>query len=238
MHPRWRDFYLVEEKNHERIRGLCYKFTRVYCQIPKTREEWQSYSWQVPGISSTGTASPYVTVTSMTNSSSVTVVVCASPHGMSTGDFADVQFNVIDALGNQYTRHRTLKVTVVSSVTFTVDKITDISPPMAGSMQARKVDLGRDAETQVVNCRVVYDYFLPGVTAGISSPSDIPNVDPLWIIDNAGRRTHTLSGNSTPNTTDYLALVAAGTQIVIERSTLSRWRGNIWERVTRYVRAI
>ena len=36
----------------------------------------------------------------------------------------------------------------------------------------------------------------------------------------------------------YNALVAAGTQIQIERSTVTRWRGNIWERVTRFIRAI
>ena len=237
-HARYPDFYLVEEKNHERVRGQCYKFTRVYSQIPKMREEWQSYSWQVPGISATGSTYPYVTVTSMTNSSTTTTVNCDAAHHMSTGDFADVQFNVIDSLGNQTTRHRTMAVTVTGGSSFTVSKITDISPPMAGSMQTRKVDMGRDAETQVVNCRIVYDYFMPGVTAGISKPSDIPDIEALWILDNTGRRTHTLSGNTTPNTTDYLALVAAGTQIVIERSTLSRWRGNIWERVTRYVRAI
>ena len=174
----------------------------------------------------------------MTNSSTTTTVNCDAAHNMNTGDFADVQFNVIDSLGNQTTRHRTMAVTVTGGSSFTVSKITDISPPMAGSMQTRKVDMGRDAETQVVNCRIVYDYFMPGLTAGISKPSDIPDIEALWILDNTGRRTHTLSGNTTPNTTDYLALVAAGTQIVIERSTLSRWRGNIWERVTRYVRAI
>ena len=128
--------------------------------------------------------------------------------------------------------------TVTSSTVFTVPIIVDISAPIAGTMQCRKVEPGRDPETQVVSCRVIYDYFLPGVTAKISTPSDIPNTDPLYIQDNTGRKTNTATGNTSPTATQYKALIAAGTQIQIERSNATRWRGNIWERVTRFIRAV
>ena len=231
-------FYLVEEKNWEKERGGVYKFTRVYSQIPRTREEWQSYSWQVPGIGSTSSAFPYVTVSTMVNSGTITTITASAAHGLSTGDFVEVQFNVVDSAGSQYTRHRLLVATVTSSTVFTVPAIVDISLPITGTMQCRKAEPGRDPETQVVNCRVVYDYFLPGVSAKISTPSDIPNTDPLYIQDNTGRKTNTATGNTSPTATQYKALIAAGTQIQVERSTVNRWRGNIWERVTRFIRAV
>ncbi|MDB6022935.1 MAG: hypothetical protein JWQ04_2792 [Pedosphaera sp.] len=40
-----------------------------------------------------------------------------------------------------------------------------------------------------------------------------------------------------PSRTAYLAMVAAGTYIVAEASKPTRWQGNIWDRVTTYVRA-
>lgn len=237
VHQTLLGFYLVEEKNWEKDRGGVYKFTRVYSQIPRTREEWQSYSWQVPGIGTTSSAFAQTTVSSMVNSGSITTITATS-HGLSTDDYALVQFNVVDTNGNQYTRQRLMVVTVTGANTFTVPIIVDISAPVSGTMACRKVEPGRDAETQVVNCKVVYDYFLPGVTAGISTPQDIPNLDPLYIMDNTGRKTNTLSGNTSPTTTQYKAYITAGTMLQIERSTLTRWRGNIWERVSRFTRAI
>jgi len=231
-------FYLVEEKNWEAVRGSIFKLTRVYSMIPSTREEWQSYSYQVPGIGSTSSAFPYVTISTMVNSGTITTITTSSNHGLSTDEFAEVQFNEVDSTGVQYTRHRLLVVTVTSPTTFTVPIIVGSSPPVSGTMQCRKVEPGRDPETQVVNCRVVYDYFLPGVTAGISVPSDIPNTDPLYIQDNTGRKTNVVTGNTSPTATQYKALIAAGTQIQIERSTQSIWRGNIYQRITRYIRAI
>ena len=237
-HPTLRGFYLVEEKNWESLRANVFKLTRVYSMIPRTREEWQSYSYQVPGIGSTSAAYPYVTISTMVNTTGVTTITTSAAHGLSTGDFVEVQFNVVDALGNQYTRFQLKTATVTSSTIFTVPIIVGISPPVAGTMQCRKVEPGRDPETQVVNCRVVFDYFLPGVSAKISTPSDIPNTDPLYIQDQTGRKTNTVTGNTSPTATQYKALISAGTQIQIERSSQSIWRGNIYQRITRFITAI
>jgi hypothetical protein len=45
------------------------------------------------------------------------------------------------------------------------------------------------------------------------------------------------TSSSTPSRTTYEGWVTGGTEIVVEDSGLRRWQGNIWERVTRYVKA-
>ena len=58
------------------------------------------------------------------------------------------------------------------------------------------------------------------------------------IYDITGAFAFSVSVPSVPSRTDYEALRTAGSEIVAENSTLSRWRGNIYVRTTKYVVAI
>lgn len=104
---------------------------------------------------------------------------------------------------------------------------------------------GRDPRTDTVTSRMAYEYFLCEVGQTYETADDIPIIE---------AQEYTLVGNnnavinyllaegvypddSTPTKEDYLAAIAAETEIVAEDSAVSRYRGNIFQRVTRYVKA-
>lgn len=104
---------------------------------------------------------------------------------------------------------------------------------------------GRDPRTDTVNSRLAYEYFLIGPGQTYTAAGDIPIIP---------AQQYTLVGNdnvvinyllaagvypddSTPTKEDYLAMIAAGTELVAEDSRVERWQGNIFQRVTRYVKA-
>lgn len=109
-------------------------------------------------------------------------------------------------------------------------------------------DPGRAPVVRVVTSRLAYKYFLCGANGQYETPQDIPLLESqryeygsafgsaaggdlpdklLWDIANY----------SSPTITEYRALITNGTDIVAEDSRLNRWKGNIYQRVTRYVTA-
>jgi hypothetical protein len=85
---------------------------------------------------------------------------------------------------------------------------------------------------------VQLDYYLPGVSTGITHPQDIPIIEPLSIIDDTGRETTSFTADTSPTLTEWRTKVANEEQVCAVRSIVRRWMGNIYERATRYVRAI
>jgi hypothetical protein len=116
------------------------------------------------------------------------------------------------------------------------------------------VNAGRWRFHRIVNHKIVYDYFLVD-GAIITDPTSIPiilrtrytshdpgtDIDFLWDdVGHGGVQTFP----SIPSLTDYKAMVATDAatassfSIVARDSQLSRWTGNIWRRMTLYVKAI
>jgi hypothetical protein len=79
------------------------------------------------------------------------------------------------------------------------------------------------------SARVQHDYFF-GSPQNIARPS---NFEPF---DANGNRTLYLTDTTTPTASDYEYYVAARTELVV-KTELRRWMGDIWERLTYYVRA-
>ena len=112
---------------------------------------------------------------------------------------------------------------------------------------------GRDRFTQTVLSRLAFKYYIPGIDGGITTEADIPIIAAQkYVWDGTTNNTDFLaetpfSATSDPTRTEYETLMAGGTGIgtganagefVAEQSIVRRWRGNIWERVTRYVKAL
>lgn len=115
-------------------------------------------------------------------------------------------------------------------------------------------DPGRRPLTESVTSRLLHEYFLVGANGQYDAASDIPAIAAqtyrygAYFGVNAGGDlpdkllwpATTILGavnGTSPTKEAYQALVVAGTEIVAEDSKLRRWRGNIYERVTRYVKA-
>lgn len=99
---------------------------------------------------------------------------------------------------------------------------------------------GRDRFTKTVVSRLKHEYFLCATGQTYETPDLIPII-PAQAYEFNGIATDYLGDSppfsvaSDPSRTEYEAWIAAGTEIVAEDSRVSRWLGNIYERVTRYV---
>ena len=99
---------------------------------------------------------------------------------------------------------------------------------------------GRPRTSKVVPVRIQRDYFLVGFDGDYDTSEDIPTIaEQKYYYDTEAFAVDYLSDSppyvtaTTPSTTNYIAMI--GDEIVIERSTVARWMGNIFVRETRYV---
>lgn len=125
--------------------------------------------------------------------------------------------------------------------------------------------IGRGRVSETVKCRIQNDYFLCGTGGSYTTPANIPLIleqryyFPLGSISGStftpaytpGSLNDILYGSATDNLWDaaawgyiiptyptranYQAAIVAGTEIVAEPSVLTRWKGNIYQRVTKYI---
>lgn len=105
---------------------------------------------------------------------------------------------------------------------------------------------GRDRYTKSVPVKVQRDFFLvdeavgplfdwsqiPIIEAQRYFYAGTPHLDVDFLADSPPFTTAT-----TPSRSEYLALVAANQYIVAETSRISRWKGNIYQRETLYIKA-
>jgi hypothetical protein len=237
-HDTIKDAYLVSEGPLDALGGGVVKWTRTYARIPASRQRFESYSWTVPGI---GTEAVYSSVSISSNSSAagVTTLVTATSSTAGVGDSVLVSYTFTDGVtGTQYGRDvlRTC-LSGTSGTTINVDLISEPGGTITYNT-LKKVEPGRDPYTEEVGSVLQLDYFLPGVSAGIDSPQDIPELAPLTIYDNTGRQTASFTATTTPTLATWRSKVAAGEYVCVVRSIPRRWMGNIYERATRYVKAI
>lgn len=232
-HPDIPDAYLVEETPWEDIGGNVVKWTRVYSKIPAAWRDYESFAWTIPGLGAPGSAYAVRSVTGQSLSGGTHTVTTASTVGGSTGNLVTITYNVTDN-GGTVTRRILREITAGGTTSTSFDAVVDIATPSYQTIQ--RVDIGRDARTEVVSSTIFREYFLPGVTPNVDNVEDIPILRPDVILDSSGFQTDAYGTTTTPARVDYIAQL--GSLIVAEASNLTRWRGNIFERATRYVVAI
>lgn len=231
-------FYLVEESPTQHIGAGMYHFVREYAMIPQSRTTPRQMSYTFRGIGSDQVYSP-VAINSALISGGVHTFTCASSPGIVAGDRVLIEATQTQLGAGIQTRFTTRRTALAG--TSGTNVVTDpVVAPGNNSLffiQLRKVEDGRDPRTNAVTAWVSYNYYVPGVTPGVSNVADITTYDPELIIDAAGKETLTYTDTTTPTRTQYLALVAAGDLIVAEKTTVKRWRGNIFEASTPSVKA-
>ncbi len=229
------DAYLVSESPLQDLGLGIVRWTRRFSRVPASRVEFESYAHTVPGI----TPDPFLIlrpITSGSNSGSVTTITTNTAHGYIAGDTVVITYSVLIS-GALYARNvKRAVIATPTATTFTVALIAEPVAPVYGIVY--KFQPGRRPFATEVLSYLHFDYYLPGVTPGIAAVADIPLLNPTPILDQAGDRTDSYASYTNPTLADYRALVAGGTQIVVEPPSLKRWQGNIYERVTRYVVAI
>lgn len=228
------DAFLVRESDVESLGGGVLKFTRTYARIPASRQAFESYSWLVPGIGS-GAVYASQSINSSSSAAGVTTLTTSGSPGVSVGDQVSVAYTFTDSTtGTQY--GRTVLRTALSGTSGTTINVALIAEP-GGTISyqtLKKVEPGRPAEAVEVASSLQLDYFLPGVSPGVSTPFDIPRIAALEIYDGDGVKVNSFTSSTSPTLSAWRALVAARSQVCVVSSVIRRWQGNIYERSTRY----
>lgn len=93
--------------------------------------------------------------------------------------------------------------------------------------------------TQTVDAKITFDYYLPGVTGGVTTIDDIPRVQRQRYFRSVEewRDLDFVGFNTTPGRSQYLDWIDSGEEIVAEDSRRNFWMGEIVERRVIRIRA-
>lgn len=151
-------------------------------------------------------------------------------------------------------------LSVPSDNTFVVDIGLTLSA--GGSLnlttngQVKIVGYEREAISLNAPTTTRYDYYLPGVSTGISSVDDIKTQNQFTVVDsNTGKNVDTTRNSfsqitypapgiaigeriyaTNPNCTNYISMIGTGANLVMS-SSLSKWAGNIYVKKTKTCKA-
>lgn len=235
--------YFVGDYNKTKIEGGLVRFDRQFANIPlPTIDPAGSEIFTFPGLPYTAGTGTLITINSVSSSNNVLTFNLASAHGMVNGDNFRYYFRgTITAYGATYsnfyygngvcltgTTGSTIKIRtyIPSDFTFTFGAIY----PFAS--RGRK-QVSRKSSTQFE-----YDYFLPGISTGITKAQDISLPQRFEAYRySEGNTVETLSTVTTPTANEYNAIVDDDGFLVLD-SGIDRWKGNIIRRIAKSIRAI
>lgn len=232
-HPSEVGFYLVEENNIQPVQesGVL-EFFRTYSKVPSPRRTSIGYSWYRPAFSTASPPGAALTINSAAVTAGSHVLTLSAVTDLAVDDLLLIQYNEFQSGIGTRTQTVRRSITAINGNDVTVNLIT-AGGTITSWLTAREVSPSRDATTISVASEVEYAYFLPGVTPGIDTPRDIPRADAFEALSSDGGFTNTLTETTEPTVKEFLTKIGNSEMVVVEGSTLKRWRGNIFERATR-----
>lgn len=174
--------------------------------------------------------------------------ITSSEHPTATGFYLVSETNIADVGGGVLEFTRRYSTIPVSRSEFEMFSYNFIGYMGTWGINVDVVT-GRERFVQSVLSRVQFDYYLVDPFGVESVPDHIyTDVEDIPLV---AAQSYKIGGivsdylydappfalASVPSRTSYEALVTGGSEIVAEESVLRRWQGNIWERITRYVKA-
>jgi hypothetical protein len=229
--------YFVDDQGFSDVTAGVTTWGRKWATIPASWSEYEDTSYEFPSYI-VGVA--YGTTFNVTNiaTSGANVVLTTSATNVVTNDtvFLDLAFT-----RNSKDYRLTYVATAIaasSGVSVTVPNQFPASGNFTNvSGTLREGQMGRTLPEQlVVTARVLHDYAL---TSESALDTDLPAIEAFAPVNSSGYEVKALStGTATvPNSDAYFAMIKAGTEIAVERSSRSRYMGNIYVRRTRFVKA-
>jgi hypothetical protein len=199
--------------------------------------EYGSTVWTVPGMTNTVTGSMlWNNVNSGVVSGENHVMVTAATHDIAVGDWVTVHYRWNDPVSKEQIGGSELRKALAgtSGTTVVVQKL--IGTNTVTILAVHKVSVSQPPRQETVGCKIVKDYWLPGVNPPTFEA--IPIIQAFSIIEAAtGGKSEYLSATSAPTLSEYQTAMAAGQWLCAESSVLRRWmNSNIIERSTMYVR--
>jgi hypothetical protein len=257
-------WYITGDSDFTDLGGGIIQFTRSFAKVPPRRVEGAAVAWTVPGLAASGDHA-LLSVNSITATTDATYgtllsITTAGAHGLVAGDYVALYYPRTTEASAQYW-YSIAKVISVSGFAFMV-KASEVPAGATATISVVQktgdgVDTSRPPEDRTVGGYSVYDYFLSA-----DGVAGIEIYEPIKIKTPSGAHVDTYNIGTTPTllayseAMEYAAdsarafseLLAYGREtsgtvhghpalMVVQPSAVRRWRGNIWERETIYVRA-
>lgn len=222
-------------------------FRRSFSQIPATRDSVVTapMSYTFPGVTSgnlnNATQSAVSSVSYSSTTGQLTINCASNIVGLTAGDTIFLELTTTQTIGTEevtfnYSKYR------VASVFNNAAQVKVLHPAITGTLKKGKVyvltEQGEAMHATVAGTITKFEYFLPGVTTGITTPSNVlpsPIFSPFSTF--TGETVIALSDTTVPTATSYKASVAANEQLTID-SRITKYIGNIIQKADKKVIAI
>lgn len=228
--------YFVGDFNHSPVDGGLVEFERVFANIPQTLNGvftgTQSYTY--PGYQLTSNEGTDRTITGITASGGISTVTCTNT--VSVGDVVYIEATWTGTISKTFTGYRV----ALTGTTGSAVKVSDLNGGTtfdSGTLTELTIQ-PRGQKSQLTGSITDYSYYLPGVTAGITLPTDVTEDEIFFITD-----TETLEASqfvtplTLPDLNTYTTDVTNGEYLTIS-SEVKRWMGNILVKENRKIRAL
>ena len=229
--------YLTEERIVGDPGADLYEFERVYNEVPKLRQYYESYVFPYPGSNRSqvaGTVGSSI-LSGITYNGGTGVFTWSSPT-FGIGENAQI---VIRAVGVTQVGGIVVTQDLTQSAFFKVAITNGYQGPRAyaGSSilisSASGFTFGagiftRDPQQRATVSRVVEDYQLFGVGSALCSPSSITPTQVFRVIDQTAAETDYLDTTTIPTISDYVDMIQLREEVQAESTILEQWRGNIY----------
>jgi len=235
--------YHVGDFNKTKIDGGLTKFDRQFANIPQPSvDPAGSEIFTFPGLPSTAGIGSSININTMSLSSGVATLNLASAHGMTDGDLFSYYFTVnYTVYGRTYFSNRSGNTVCITGTTGSTIKTYFYIPSgftFINGYIYPFASRGRKQVSRKSSTQFEYDYFLPGVSGGISSSQDIllpQKFEPYLYTE--GNTTDALNSGTTPTSAEYNQIVDNDGFLTLD-SGIDRWKGNILRRTVKSIRAI
>ena len=235
--------YFVGDFEHLISDGVLITFDRQFANIPlSTIDPAGSEIFTFPGLPSTSGTGTRIDISNASVSSNVVTLSLASAHGMTSGDnFRYYIRGYVTRYGRDYYNNFYGNGVCTTGTTGSTIKLYTYLPDsftfFYGSVYPF-ASRGRKQVSRKSSTQFEYDYFLPGVTAGIASSQQITLPQRFEAFRyTEGNTVETLDGATEPTNTEYNEIVDTDGFLVLD-SGISRWKGNIIRRSVKSIRAI
>jgi len=230
--------YFVDDQGFSDVTAGVTTWGRKWATIPASWSEYEDTSYEFPSYT-VGTV--YGSTFNVTNiaTSGANVVLTTSATNVVAGD--TLFLNLLFTRSSRAYRftYFTTALAASSGLSITVKNqfpnsgnFTNVSGIVCETQIARNLP-----EQLVVSSRILHDYAL---SSEGSLDTDLPAIEAWSAITYQGYQTKVLStgGATIPSSEDYFQMMKNGTEIAVERSSRSRYMGNIYVRRTRFVTAL
>jgi len=221
--------YCVGDYNHRVTDGVLMTFDRQFANIPAAREEYPgTASFNFPGLpDEPGDAA--INVTSNSYSNPVTTLNTATAHGMTAGSIFRLYFRYT---AGSATIQTWAFMVCITGTTGSVIKANSSYGNLTFNEAAvyPNATLGRDATNLISSTVQEFDYFLPGVSANITTPADVdlPNKFSPFNVS-TGEYLGVLGTGTTPTADEYYSSIS-NNEYLNMTAAVRRWKGNIYAR--------